>query len=327
MHLLYHFSVMGALFSTCFAYTINWSGSQPRCRLSQGRIQSIYNIVEPAMADTAVFSHGQTIACSALGSNGLKGFGDWGFCAWIGNGGGNVFNKAKILSLLDNLLQPSNSGQSCGSTPIDYPLLNNSYNALTVNYVYSIPCIGYCSNNQDRQGTLPNNDRGYAPGTCSLSFMQYQGFTGPSDAPTYIKTGLPATTYMDVQIVDANRFLVGGTWFQESPSGQTWDLPSKLPAMLLIGLGTAQSDAINFAYNGAEFNTSSNQCSLSGFKNGARFGNCNFPCVEDTTPNRHVNGTVNRYVKVPVNESVNGSVNGSIIGSVAKYKPRGSYVF
>ena len=145
--------------------------------------------------------------------------------------------------------------------------------------------------------------------------MQYQGFTGTSDKPVYIDTGLPATTYMDIQIVDANRLLIGETWFQESPSGQTWDLPSKLPAMLLISLGTAQSDAINFAYNGAEFNTSSSQCSLSGnFKNGARYGSCNFPCVEDTT------------VNVPVNGPVNGSVNGSVVGSVARYKPRRSYV-
>ena len=260
------------------------------------------------MSETAIFSQGQTVACSDLGSNGLKGFGDWGYCAWIGNGGGNVFNKAKILSLLENLLQPPHSGSSCGSVPIDYPLLNNSYNALTVNYVYSIPCIGYCSNNQDKQATLPNNERGYAPGTCQLNFMQYQGFAGPSDAPTYIGPGIPATTHMDIQIVDANRLLIGETWFQESPTGQTWDLPSQLPAMLLVGLGAVQEDAINFAYNGAEFSTESSQCSLSGgFKNGARYGSCNFLCVEGPTVNRYVNG--------------------SVVGSVAKYKPRGRYVF
>ena len=118
---------------TTASMVANWSGSQPRCRLSQGRIQTIYNIVEPAMSETTIFSQGQTIACSDLGWNGLDGSNNhWGYCAWIGNGGGNAFNKAKILSLLEYLLQPPNSGQSCGSVPIDYPLLNNSYNALSV---------------------------------------------------------------------------------------------------------------------------------------------------------------------------------------------------
>ena len=121
---------------------------------------------------------------------------------------------------------------------------------------------------------------------------------------------------MDVEIVDANRRLVGETWFQESPAGQTWDLPSQLPAMLLIGLGAAQEDAISFAYNGAVFSTESRLCDVSGgFKNGVRWGSCNFPCVEDTAVSRYVNGPGN------------GSVNGSVVGSVAKYKPRGSHVF
>ena len=269
---------MGALLSPCFAYTINWDGSQPRCRLSQGRIQTIHDIINPAMAETAVFSQGQTIACSKLGPNGWRNQ-YWGYCAWIGNGGGNAFNKAKILSMLEFLLQPPNSGKSCGSVPVDYPLLNNSYNELTVNYVYKIPCIGYCSNNQDKQGTLANNDRGYASGTCKFNFMQYQGFTGASDAPVFIDASQPATTFIDVQILDANGLLIGGTWYQESPPGQTWSLPSQLPAMLLIGLGAMQSDVISFAYNGGEFNTSSSQCSQSGgFKNGVRSGSCTFPC-------------------------------------------------
>ena len=279
MHLLYYLSVIGVLFSPCFAYMINWDGSQPRCKLSQGRIQAIYDVVNSQMSDKALFSQGQTIACSALGSNGLKGWGDWGYCAWVGNGAGNVFNQAKILSMLGYLLQAPNSGQSCGSVPVDYPLLNNSYNALTVNYVYSIPCVGYCSNNQDSQGKLPNNDRGYASGTCKFSFKQYQNFTGDGSRGNFVDASKTATTHMDVQILDANGFLVGGTWYQESRPSQTWDLPSQLPAMLLIGVGAVQSDMINFAYNGQEFNTSSSQCSLSGqFGNGVRSGSCNFVC-------------------------------------------------
>ena len=289
MHLLYHFCVVDALISPTLAYMINWDGSQPRCRLSQGRIQAIYDIVNPAMAETAVFSQGQTIACSELGGNSWRNQ-YWGYCAWVGNGGGNAFNKAKILSMLGNLLQAPNSDKSCGSVPVDYPLLNNSYNALTVNYVYNIPCIGYCSNNQDRQGTLPNNDRGYAPGTCKVNFMQYQNFTGDGSQGDFVDALTPATTHMDVQILDANGLLIGGKWYQESLPSQTWDLPSQLPAMLLIGLGANQYNPIQFAYNGAGFDTLTTQgCSISGsshlndphrgdFANGVRSGSCNFPC-------------------------------------------------
>lgn len=277
MHLLlYHLCVMGALFSPAFAYMINWDGSQPRCKDYANKIQSIYNIVDLQMSETAVFSQGQTIACSELGSNGWKNH-YWGYCAWVGNGGGNAFNRAKILTMLGYLLQAPHSASSCGSVPIDYPLLNNSYNALTVNYVYNIPTRSMGT--QDQQGTLPNNDRGYAPGTCKVNFLQYQNFTGVGDPGDFIDASKAATTHMDVQILDANRFLIGETWYRESLPGQTWDLPSQLPAMLLVGVGTVQSAAIDFAYNGGEFNTSSSQCSFSGgFGNGVRQGSCNFPC-------------------------------------------------
>ena len=278
MHLLFCFSVIGVLLSPCFAYMINWEGSQPRCRLSQGRIQAIYNIVDSQMSEKALFSQGQTIGCSKLGWNGLRNAIGWGYCAWVGNGGGNAFNPAKILSMLGYLLQAPNSGKSCGSVPVDYPLLNNSYNALTVNYVYNIPCDGLCSNSQDPQGTLPNNDRGYASGTCKINFMQYQNFTGNGNPGDFIDASKTATTHMDVQIVDANRLLIGGTWYQESLPSQTWDLPSQLPYMLLVGMGAVQSDAINFAYDGGEFNTSSSPCSAGSFKNGVRSGSCSFAC-------------------------------------------------
>ncbi|CAF9939698.1 hypothetical protein IMSHALPRED_001602 [Imshaugia aleurites] len=156
---------MGALLFPAFAYTINWDGSQPRCRNSANRIQTIYDLVDLQMSETAVFSQGQTIACSVLGPNGLRGEW-WGYCARVGNGGGIAFNRVKILSMLGYLLQEPHSGSSCGSVPIDYPLLNNSYNALTVNHVYDIPTFTLGA--QDQQGTVPNNDLGYAPGTCHI---------------------------------------------------------------------------------------------------------------------------------------------------------------
>ena len=110
--------------------------------------------------------------------------------------------------------------------------------------------------------------------------MQYQSFTEDGSDVVYLDASMPATTYMDVEIVDADNMLIGGTWYQESLPSQTWDLPSQLPAMLFIGMGAVQSDAITFAYNGGVFSTSSGQCSLTNtdFANGDRYGSCGFPC-------------------------------------------------
>ena len=193
--------------------------------------------------------------------------------------------------MLGYLLEAPHSDKSCGSVPVNYPLLNDSYNEFTVNYVYGIPCIGYCSNNQDSQGRLPNNDRGYAPGTCKVSFLQYQ---------SSIDASMAATTNMDVSILDANGLLIGGTWYQESLPSQTWDLPSQLPAMLLVGLGAVQSDAITFAYNGGEFDTSSSHCVLP-------------PEISTMVSARGA--------------AVFPAKKGTIIVSVDKQKPEGSYVY
>ena len=292
MHLIYFFSVIGALVLPCRTYEINWKGSA-MCLGSHNRIQSLYNIVNAQMSEKALFSKGQTIACSRIGVNGLSGKSPFGgivaehnaMCTWISNGGGFAYNKAKILSLLGNLLQAPLSGNSCGSVPINYPLLNNSYNALTVNYVYHNELTGVNSAGQDPQGVLSVNDRGYAPGRCTVNFVQYQNFTGDGSPGTFVKAGQPASTHLDVQIIDANQLLIGETWFQETLSNQTWSLPSQMPLMLVIRAGALQSDPITFAYNGGGFTTSGRQCSLSdanfqsvGRQIGVRYGSCGFTC-------------------------------------------------
>ena len=282
MHLLHYFSVMGALLSPCFAYNISWDGSQPRCRNSHKRIQSIYDIVTPAMSRVPRSSRKAKASRTRTLERTVYPPFHWGYCAWIGNGGGNAFDKAKILSMLDfspaaakfrrivRIRTRRLSAAQQFPQVVDCEPMSGRFPASVI-----------APTNQDKQGTLANNDRGYAPGTCELSFMQYQGFTGASDAPAFIDASQTATTYMDVQILDANGLLVGGTWYQESLSGETWDLPSQLPAMLLVGSGAVQSDAINFAYNGGEFSAVSSQCSSSGnFKNGVRSGSCDFPLLK-----------------------------------------------
>ncbi|KAK4692720.1 hypothetical protein P7C71_g4539, partial [Lecanoromycetidae sp. Uapishka_2] len=190
-----------------------------------------------------------------------------------------AFDRTKILSMLDNLLQAPNQGKSCGSVPVDYPEINNSYNALTVNYVYSIPCIGYCVGSQDSQGTLPMNGLGYAPGTCKVNFMQYQAFAENGGTQEFFQPDLALATWMDVQILDADRYLIGGVWGQVNIPDQTWNLDSQLPEVLVVNGGAVQSSPIAFSYNGSTFDISSSQCSLSGsFNSGIRYGSCNFDC-------------------------------------------------
>lgn len=283
MHLLHQCSVLAVLTSSALAYTINWSGSS-RCDGTTGRIQDIHDSIYSQMSDTALVSKQDVnIACSNIGSDGVKGEGDWGMCAMLGNSGGNLFSKAKILSMLNYLLQPPDQSKSCGSVPVNYPLLNDSYSQLTVNFVYSTFCSGYCDGNQIPQGEIANNALGYAGGWCTFHFLQYQGNTGDGSLTTLIDPSVAATTYVDLQILDANAIQIGGTWYQESPANQTWDMSSQLPAQFEVDVGAIQSDNVTFGYNGANFisaDTSHFTWSSNGdsFVNGFRSGNGGFTC-------------------------------------------------
>lgn len=286
MHLLHQYLLLGAFASSAIAYTINWSGSS-LCHGSQGRIQDVYNLIDTNMNETDLFNQqGALIACSTLEESDSDSYGTYwrGWCAFFSNTGGNIFSKTKLLSMLDYLLQPPYESHSCGSVPINYPLLNNSYASLTVNYIFKTPCKGYCSTNTIL--SPPNGPgSGYAKGWCTFHILQYQGNSGDGSLTDSISPSVPATTYVDLQILDANSFLIGETWYHESPPSQWWGIPSKLPATFEVGIGASQTDALTLQYNGVRFNTSTANPSEfawssnnDGYVNGFRSGSGGFKC-------------------------------------------------
>ena len=158
MQLFHRLFVLGALTSSILAFTINNEGSA-RCLASHNRVQTIRNTINATMPETALFSEqGVQIACSVLADTAQQNTASYfAFCAWVGNSGGNIFSKAKILSMLDHLLEMYPS-TSCGSVPVNYPHLRNSYSALTVNYVKFTWCNGYCAKHSVQgQGSIPQN--------------------------------------------------------------------------------------------------------------------------------------------------------------------------
>ena len=284
--------VLSAFTSSILAFTLNNQG-QTFCGDSVNRVGDIYNYVSENMPDTALFSAPDShIACSNIAR-----FTDlnqqWhGMCAYFQNSGGNIFSKTKILSMLEYI----GFEDSCGSCPTDYPLLNNSFSILTVNWVPDTGCSGaggkgcYFPANQIAQGSAPQNARGYAEGWCTFHLLQYQGNSGDGSLNSLVTDlSQPYTTYIDLQILDANHQLIGETWYQQSDSGQTWDLPSKLPAQFEVGVGTMQEDNITFAYNGVVWNSAANDARFTWedgsnsaqnafFANGFRSGNGGFIC-------------------------------------------------
>ena len=256
-----------------------------------GRVRDIYGYVSEEMPDNALFSSSVShIACSNI-ARFISSVQKWhGMCAYFQNSGGNIFSKTKILSMLEYI----GFDDSCGSCPTNYPLLNNSFSILTVNWVPDTGCTGaggkgcYFPANQITQGSAPQNTRGYAEGWCTYHLMQYQGNTGDGSLTTLVNVSQPYITYIDLQILDANNNLIGETWYQESGS-QTWSLPSKLPAQFEVGVGAVQEDNITFAYNGDVWSSSANDKRFTWeggsdsyqtafFANGFRSGNGGFTC-------------------------------------------------
>lgn len=284
--------VLSAFTSSTVAFTLNNEGNT-FCGDSYNRVGTIYNIVNEAMSDTALVSApGAHIACSNI-ARFISTKQEWhGMCAYLQNSGGNIFTKTKILSMLEYI----GFEDSCGSCPINYPLLNNSYSIFTVDWVHDTGCSGagglgcYQSANNITQGSAPNNPRGYADGWCTFHLLQYQGNSGDGSLTTLVTDlSQPYTTYIDLQILDANHYLIGDTWYRQSDPGQTWDLPSKLAAPFEVGVGATQEDSITFAHNGQVWNSSVNDIRFAWedgsnsegnayFADGFRSGNGGFSC-------------------------------------------------
>ena len=90
---------------------------------------------------------------------------------------------------------------------------------------------------------------------------------------------------MDLQILDANHYLVGDAWYQETPVNHMWGLPSKLPATFQVSVGEMQNDPIQFSYSNASWNSSTKNSAQfawssdsSSYANGFRSGSGGFAC-------------------------------------------------
>ncbi len=123
---------------------LNCHGSA-RCAGHHGRENDLITSITNAMPTWSTFANSKTVACVSTGSNGLRGGGDWGFCAFFQGIGDATFGRDKILDMLGNL-KGFGGCNPCGSIPVGWPGNNETGGELTVNFVYSIPCVGYCSN-------------------------------------------------------------------------------------------------------------------------------------------------------------------------------------
>ena len=108
----------------------------------------------------------------------------------------------------------------------------------------------------------------FVPGACGLHVTQHQKN----------EFGVGGDYQFDITIKDAAQAQIGGTSGLAIPDGQTRSVASELPATLDIGAGSVDQDAIRFAYAGHSWDTSSGQCSIGGYENGKREGDCGFTC-------------------------------------------------
>ena len=284
MHLLRLIIRWGTFASPAFAFTKN-NGGNPSCVDSHTRVGTIHDTIKNNMSDTALISAQFTnIACSEIER--VAGV-NKGMCAWLGNTGGNIFSKTKILALLAEI----GYNNSCGSVPINYPSLPNSYSALTVNWVSNTHEYRdlLFNDSQISQGSGPQNDYGYAGGWCRFHLLQYQASNGAGNnygsLSSLIDPSQPETTYMDLQILDANHYLLNDTWYHQSDPSLPWNLPSKLPGMFLVTAGPKQMDAVSFTYNGDAWTSSTTNPALfqwssnnNQYENGFRSGSGGFTC-------------------------------------------------
>ena len=66
--------------------------------------------------------------------------------------------------------------------------------------------------------------------------------------------------------------------YADAPTGQGVDVDSRLPAVLILTAGSVDSDPIQFAYNGASWDSNSAQCSVGDYDSGSRNLDCGFTC-------------------------------------------------
>ena len=71
---------------------------------------------------------------------------------------------------------------------------------------------------------------------------------------------------------------MGELYYADAPSGQGVDVDSALPAVFIVTAMNVDSDPVQFAYNGASWNSTAAQCGFGDYDSGSRNMECGFTC-------------------------------------------------
>ncbi|KAI0121951.1 hypothetical protein F4814DRAFT_445902 [Daldinia grandis] len=113
----------------------------------------------------------------------------------------------------------------------------------------------------------PAQEKRYIGGQCGVHVVQYQKN----------ENGVGADYKFDIRIVDAGSTTIGLDNGHTIPDFQSASISSELPYQLIVTVGSADADAVQFAYAGYTF-SSSTGCSTGKYDSGNREMDCGFAC-------------------------------------------------
>lgn len=76
---------------------------------------------------------------------------------------------------------------------------------------------------------------------------------------------------------------VGQELLETDPPGKGIGVDSRLPLVLTVQAGSADSDPVKFAYGAQSWDSNSAQCSVGGYSSGSRQMDCGFQCPPANT--------------------------------------------
>lgn len=135
-------------------------------------------------------------------------------------------------------------------------------------------------NCNDENGPIPDKSSGpaspsslkYAPGWCGLHVTQYQK-NEPDSNPT-------GNYLLSITIFDAEQQQIGHVEKADAPSGQSVNLDSALPWVLITTAQNVDDDAVLFDYADQHWgsNDQEHHCNFGAYDSGKREGDCGFSC-------------------------------------------------
>lgn len=156
--------------------------------------------------------------------------------------------------------------RDCGKGPFicAFGDFGNDYifTSRTKKWQCGVPKIGRGGGGLDSNG--PENDKGYAPGSCGVHVTQFQK---PDPSKDDYSLEIP-------HLNDANENKIGSS----AKGGPDASVTSKLPFTLEITSGNVDADPISFAYGGDKWTSDDSRCSVGKYDNGKREMDCGFEC-------------------------------------------------